>query len=471
MRLALQQIAGMIGARAPEEGAEAAAGGYSIDSRTLRPGELFFALRGGCSDGHEFVQAALDGGALAAVVEQGRLAPSARLLEVPDPKAALQKLAAEARRQWGGRIVAITGSNGKTTTKEITSALLATRFRVDKSEGNLNNDLGLPLSLLRMKEASEVGVMELGMNHAGELRELAAIAAPQIGLVTNVNLVHLEFFRSVDEIALAKRELIEGLPADGAAVLNADDERVSRFADFHRSRGPAAPVVSFGVENTADVRAVGIQDLGLKGTRFRLEACGQEFFTPLAGRHNLYNTLAALAVARALGLAPVYLSDAVAGLRPARLRGEILEADGIQIINDCYNSNPRAAEMMLDLLATLVARRRVAVLGEMLELGENSEALHRQVGRKAAQAKLSMLAGVGGAARYLVEEAVGEGFPSSAAWFFQDAAQAGEHLRTVFQPGDAVLFKGSRGVRLEKALQAVIESLESSAVPLTPGQR
>jgi UDP-N-acetylmuramoyl-tripeptide--D-alanyl-D-alanine ligase len=270
--------------------------------------------------------------------------------------------------------------------------------------------------------------------------------------VTNVNAVHLEFFNSVDAIALAKRELIETLDAEASAVLNGDDERVRAFKELH-----AGQVIIFGVDRPADMRAIDVQDLGPAGTRFRIEDCEAEFHTPLPGRHNLYNTLAGLATAWALGVRPQDLVEAVAALHPVRMRGEIQHIGPYQVINDCYNSNPRAVEVMLDLLASVPAPRRVAVLGEMLELGENSEALHRQVGRKvgrqALRNKIDLLAGVRGAARYIVEEAVQEGLAAGNAHFFPDSPAAGEFLKNALQPGDAVLFKASRGVRLEQALE------------------
>jgi UDP-N-acetylmuramoyl-tripeptide--D-alanyl-D-alanine ligase len=442
MRLSWEEIAQWTGAAAPAgKNLTRRAEGYSIDSRAIRPGEVFFAVRGQ-RDGHDFAGAALAGGAGAAVVARGLLREQARLLLVPNPKAALQQLARRAREKWGGLVLAVTGSNGKTTTKEITAALLATRYRTAKTEGNLNNDLGLPLSLLRLADDAEVGVLELGMNHAGELRALAAIAGPNVAVVTNVSAAHLEFFASVDEIALAKRELVESLGPDGVAVLNADDERVGRFGEIHPGR-----VVTYGIESEAEVRAAGVEALGLEGTRFRLDGVGVEFHTPLLGRHNLYNTLAGLAAARALGIELETLVEAVAALRPAHMRGEILDVGEVRIINDCYNSNPRAAESMLELLAATPARRRIAVLGEMLELGGAAEPLHRQVGRKAAALALDLLVGVRGAARFLVEEA------GPNAVFVSDPAAAGEYLRGVLQAGDVVLLKGSRGVKLEQALE------------------
>ena len=461
MRLSLEQIASILGIALPASlDPYTLFEGYSIDSRTLRPADLFFAIKGE-QDGHEFLEAAFAAGAAAAVASHGPESLAGRLLVVSDPRAALQQLGALVRRRWERTVVAVTGSNGKTTTKEIIAALLATQCQVAKSEGNLNNDLGVPLSLLRMDEDADVAVLELGMNHPGEIRELAGMAQPNVGVVTNVNAVHLEFFHSVDAIALAKRELIETLDAEAFAVLNGDDERVRAFKELH-----AGEVIIFGVDQPADMRAIGVQDLGPAGTRFRLEDCEAEFHTPLPGRHNLYNTLAGLATAWALGVRPQDLVEAVAALHPVRMRGEIQQIGPYQVINDCYNSNPRAAEVMLDLLASVPAPRRVAVLGEMLELGENTEALHRQVGRKvgreASRNKIHLLAGVRGAARYIVEEAVQEGLAAGNAHFFPDSPAAGEFLKSALQPGDAVLFKASRGVRLEQALE-LLQKREGAA--------
>ena len=323
MTLSLEKIARFAGAQAPavENLPAVAAVGYSIDSRLIRPGEVFFAVRGEKRDGHQFVPAALAAGAAAVVAAHGPLRSADRLLMAPDPEVALQQLAARVRLEWGGRVVGITGSNGKTTTKEIAAALLSTRYQVAKTEGNLNNQLGLPLTILRMEREAEVGVFEMGMNHPGEIRSLAQIARPEVGVVTNVSAAHLEYFDGVDGIALAKRELIESLPPSGVAVLNADDERVSGFARFYRERAPAGRVVTFGIEKPAEIRAVGMEDLGPDGMRFCLESGAVEFTAPLVGRHNLYNILAALAVAEIFGLPLESLRAPVADLAPAHMRG------------------------------------------------------------------------------------------------------------------------------------------------------
>src|SRR6202049_5218008 len=306
MRWTVEEVAHVLGVT-PPGGLDALArlAGVSIDSRTVARGELFVAIHGPRHDGHNYVVAALDAGALAAVVAQDRAAGFAepvrsKLFAVRDTLTALQGLAQTVRTRWGRRLAAVTGSAGKTTTKEILAALLAARFRVLKSEGNLNNEYGLPLQLLRLEEADEAAVVELGMSHAGELKRLAEIARPDVGVVTRVAPVHLEFFASLDEIALAKRELIEGLAGrESVAVLNADDSRVASFAQVAPGR-----VLTYGVAEHADFRAESIQDRGLNGSEFDL--LGPEgrarLSLPLAGRHNIPNALAALAAASVWGV-------------------------------------------------------------------------------------------------------------------------------------------------------------------------
>ncbi len=280
------------------------------------------------------------------------------------------------------------------------------------------------------------------MNHAGEIRDLAAIAKPRIGVVTNVGYAHVEFFGSIEGVAAAKRELIEALPRDGVAVLNADDPRVARFGDGHPGR-----TVTFGFDEGADVRAEWMETTA-RGARFR--ALGIDFETGLTGRHAVSNLLAAIAVAREFGIAPQRLREPVRSFTVGKMRGERLQHNGIIIWNDCYNANPEAMESMIDVLSETAATRRIALMGEMLELGEASDALHRQVGRYAAQHGIDLVIGVHGSARALVDAAGG------GARFFEDAAAAGDFVRSIAQPGDAILFKGSRSVHIEQALERVL---------------
>jgi UDP-N-acetylmuramoyl-tripeptide--D-alanyl-D-alanine ligase len=373
-------------------------------------------------------------------------------LIVPDALAALQQLASKTRERWGGTVVGVTGSAGKTTTKDAIASLLNVQIRAGRTIGNYNNHFGVPLSILRLPDDCKAAVIEMGMNHAGEIRELARMAKPQIGVVTNTGWAHAEFFENgIEGVAMAKRELIEELPANGIAVLNADDERVREFSNVHSGRS-----ILFGISEDAEVRA---EDLRLcpDGAHFR--CLGVDFESPLAGRHGVSNVLAAIAVAWALGIAPERLRDAVRTLATGKMRGERSVHGGITVINDCYNANPEAMRSMLEVLRGTPARRRIAVLGEMLELGREAGTLHRDIGQFAAEQGIDALLGVRGAARFMVDGAIGAGLSGSAASFFDTPEEAGDFLRNYVRPGDAILFKGSRGVQVEKALERAFEDV------------
>jgi UDP-N-acetylmuramoyl-tripeptide--D-alanyl-D-alanine ligase len=422
--------------------------GWSVDSRTIQPGDLFFALRGPNHDGLEYVAEAFRKGAVAAVVDRDVEAAGV-LLRAGDSLTALQALGSRARQKWSGEVIAVTGSAGKTTVKDMIAHMLAESHTTAKTEGNLNNHVGLPLSLLRLDEAARVAVLEIGMNHAGEIRELARIARPQAGVVTNVGYAHIESFDSIDGIAAAKRELIESLPENGAAILNADDARVASFRKAHPGRS-----VLYGQSPAADVRAEEVEYTD--GVRFRVGEV--RFESALAGRHSVSNLLAGIAAAGVYGIPPAKLTERVRNLLPGKMRGQRLHHRGVLVYDDCYNSNPDAARAMLDVLADSPARQRIAVLGEMLELGRWAEPLHRDVGSYAAERGIHMLVGIRGAARYMLESAKKSGLRADAAFFFEDSAEAGRMVRCVAQRGDAILFKGSRGVRVERALEQFLFS-------------
>ncbi len=457
--MSIETIARMIGATlgvtptGPAVGATVA--GWSIDSRTVAPGDCFFALRGPNHDGQEFVPGVFERGAKLAIVERDVECDAPGLqFRVPDTTAALQNLGRSARQWWGGTVVGVTGSAGKTTTKDTIAALLATTFPTGRNMGNLNNHLGLPLSILRLPDESKVAVLEMGMNHEGEIWELAAIAQPQIGVVTNVGWAHTENFPDgIAGVARAKSELIQSLPQGGTAVLNADDVYVRGFSNRH-----AGPTVLFGFAEDADVRAEDVT-LTPEGAQFR--ALGVRFESQLAGRHGVSNVLAGIAVAHVMGIAPEKLRDAVRTLTPGTMRGERSIRNGITIINDCYNANPEAMFSMLELLRDTPASRRVAVLGEMLELGREAETLHRKTGRFAAEQGIHAVIGIRGAGRWMVDEAIAAGLSGGAALFFETPESAGEFLRTFLKPGDAVLFKGSRGVHVERALDRAFAEPEA----------
>jgi UDP-N-acetylmuramoyl-tripeptide--D-alanyl-D-alanine ligase len=461
MQWTLQEIAHALHAPHPASADPMArVAGISIDSRTIAPRQLFVAITGPNHDGHKYVEAALEKGALAAVVAANRIAEYSdsvrgRLLAAPDTLVALQELARAVRRAWGRRIAAVTGSVGKTTTKEILAALLGAKFRVLKSEGNLNNEYGLPLALLRLEPEDETAVVELGMSHRGELRRLAEIAEPQVGIVTRVAPVHLEFFSSVEEIALAKRELIEGLAGrDSVAVLNADDPRVSRFAEVARGR-----VLTFGLSASAQFRAETIVDRGAEGSTFDLISPQGRHSLELAlpGRHSVLNALAALAAASVWGIGAVEAAAVLPRLAVGEMRGRLLRfAGGFGVINDCYNSNPVALNAMIELLAqTPGYRRRVVAAGEMLELGQESLRLHAESGRHAVAQNIDWVVGVQGAAAGLVQGAAEAGLPADRTRFFASSAEASLFLAELLQPGDLLLVKGSRGVKMERIVEAL----------------
>jgi UDP-N-acetylmuramoyl-tripeptide--D-alanyl-D-alanine ligase len=449
MKLSLSKIAEFISATGDfpkDEVAEA----YSIDSRTVRQGELFFAVKGERLDGHDFVAAALERGAIAAVVredEAQRFADKSHLLGVEDTLVGLQTLATAVRKIWSKPLIGVTGSAGKTTTKEAIAHVLSARRRVLKSEGNFNNHFGLPLMLLKLEPEHDLAVIEMGMSHAGEIRALAKIAEPEIGVVTNVAPVHLEFFDSIAGIARAKYELIESLPSNGTAVLNADDEYVSQFGRDFKGR-----VIKYGIKSMADVRAENIKSRGTEGSEFDVVAAGTRdpVVLQLVGEHNVLNALAAVSVGLACGMKPSESVAALASLAPADKRGQVLQLGNITVVNDCYNSNPKALDAMVDALTTMKAARRVVVAGEMLELGPAGEEMHRESGRHIGEKKVDVLLGVRGLAQAMVDGARDAG---TRAEFVATPEEAGEWLASEARDGDVVLLKASRGVKLEKALE------------------
>jgi len=463
MRWTIAEVAGALGVGAGA-GLDPLArlAGVSIDSRTVRSGELFVAIHGPSHNGHDYVAAALERGALAAVVakrEAGRYSEAIRdkCFVVGDTFEALKQFARAVRESWGGKIAGITGSVGKTTTKEILAALLGAKLRVLKSEGNFNNEYGLPLTLFRLDETHQAAVLEMGMSRRGELSRLAAIARPDVGVVTRVAPAHLEFFSSVEEIALAKRELIEGLNGSGStAVLNADDPRVAAFGAFAPGR-----VVTYGIESPAFFSAAAIEDRGAAGSAFdyvspegrvRLEL-------PVPGRHAIYNALAALAAASVWNIGAAEAQKVFPTMRVPAMRGELLRfSNGAALINDSYNSSPAALHAMISVLAgTGGFRRRILAAGEMRELGASSPELHREAGASAAKTgKIDWVIGVAGDAEQIVEGAVAAGVSRARTRFFSASEDAAKFLDEFLAPGDVLLVKGSRGVKMERIVDALL---------------
>lgn len=455
--------------------------GFSIDSRSIEAGELFFALsqedyaragfNGTFEDGHSFIAEAFERGALCAVARIDRVreteslrAMRDRLLLVDDAIAALQQLARRVYESWARPVVAITGSAGKTTTKDLTAHILkATGRRVLKSERNYNNGLGLPLAVLQMvsegRKPSEIdlAVLEMGMSSpTGEIARLVKITPPDIGVELLVAPVHLEYLGTLENIAKAKAELIEGLKPGGTAVLNADDEFVIKMRALHDG-----PVITFGLENESDVTALDVDTSQFGENRFRLKTpLGEaEAMLPMAGEHNLMNALAAASVATCLGVAPALIARALATVRPPHMRGEVLDfAAGFTVVDDSYNSNPLSLLSMVRTLAETKARsrrRRIVVAGEMLELGPESIEMHREVGGEIARLGMDVLWGVRGFALEIVEGALSSGMSREATRFFESSEDAASALAEEIREGDLVLVKGSRGVRTDKVVSTL----------------
>ena len=473
----VEEITKEIGASLADEGAAQIAArepvGYSIDSRTIRDGEMFFAIRGENYDGHRFVAEALKKGAVAAVVSDefaSSASPTdrARLIAVADTLAALQQLASGVLGDWQGRVIGITGSMGKTTTKEMTASALARGGSVTKTTGNLNNAYGLPLSVLKMETDGaraadfDFAVFEMGMNHHGEISELTRIAPPDLGLVTVVAPVHLEFFSSVDAIAEAKAEMVGGIKPGGVAVLNADDERVARMRGMRTDIGYRL----FGISNPADVTARDIKAEGLNSTSFLLVTPRGEVEAALRvpGRHNVYNALAAAAVADFYEVPLDRIAEALFESSSPRMRGEVVRfQEGFTLIDDSYNSNPRAlVEMMTTVCANRDCLRRIVVAGEMLELGATGPELHREAGERAAELGVDLLVGVRGLAREMVEGARARGMSEQAAVFCETPEEAAEVLEREARAGDLILVKGSRGVKTEIVVQRMKQRFEQT---------
>ena len=444
--------------------------GVSIDTRTLAAGDLYVGIHGERFDGAAFAAAAIEAGAAGVVVPRGWVLRSGRpwsaggaeqvpprrvapvVIEVDDTTVALQALAHGIRKASGTKVVAITGSAGKTTTKEVTSEFLEARYRVVRNRGNFNNHIGLPLSLIELRQRPEMAVVELGMNHAGEISTLVRVAEPDVRVWTNVGEAHLGFFASLDAIADAKAEILEGAAPSTVLVANADDPRITaRIGAF------AGRVVTFGIEGGyADVRASAVVDRGIEGTSARVTTRhgAVEIATPLVGRANLANILAGIAVAEEFGVPLSSVAARAAHLRPAAHRGEVLRlANRVTVVDDSYNANPTATKKALEVLASGTAPRRIAVIGEMLELGDQSSELHEGVGRAAAGSKVDVLLAVGGApAKALADAAIAAGMAAANVHYFATSDEAADAAAALVTSGDLVLVKGSRGVKTDRVV-------------------
>ncbi len=433
-------------------------GGVSIDTRTLQPGRLFVAIRGERHDGHAFLADAVAAGAAGLLVERGSALPDAAralaILAVDDTTRALGALAAGHRASFRGALVAITGSNGKTTTKEMCAAILGSLAPCLATRGNLNNEYGLPLTLLERDATHRTLVVELGMNHRGEIARLAAIARPTVGVLTNVGTAHIEFLGSRDEIAREKGDLLAALPADGVAVVNGDDARALLQADRTRAR-----VLRFGLAADADVRAERITALGERGYAFDVLAAGEREAVHVAGlgEATVSNALAAAAAALATGCRLAEVGQGLAGYRPVGGRMEPLALPrNIIVINDTYNANPQSMELALRSLARLRGSSRgFAVLGDMGELGASADEAHRAAGRLVAELGLDFLFALGPRAQETARGALEAGMDASRVHVGRDHDALGSSLRALLRGNDWVLVKGSRAMRMERVVDAL----------------
>ncbi|HEX5216514.1 MAG TPA: UDP-N-acetylmuramoyl-tripeptide--D-alanyl-D-alanine ligase [Vicinamibacterales bacterium] len=437
-------------------------GSVSTDTRTLDADALFIALEGERFNGHDFLDVALERGATGLLIAENQASrrrgnkdasnPMHRqvsVIVVDDTLRALQSLARAVRRHSGAQVVAITGSAGKTTTKEVTAELLEARFTVFRNRGNLNNHIGLPLSLLELRQGPDLAVVELGMNHAGEIRTLVGIAEPEVRVWINVGDAHIGQFGSREKIAAAKAEILDGAGPETLIVANADDALVMRHV-----AGAAGRIVTFGESAKADVRATKVVDRGFEGTTADVvtPAGPVSLTVPLAGRAQLGNVLAAIAVATAFHVDLAEIAERVAALRPVARRGALSSLPrGVRVVDDSYNASPAAVQAMLATLAsTPTTGRRIAVLGEMLELGDASRDLHEACGRAAAAAGISELVVIGGAATLgTLAGAILGGMHGAHIRQFPTSADAAPVVASLVQPGDLVLVKGSRGTRTD----------------------
>lgn len=426
----------------------------STDTRKIKTGDLFFALTGENFDAHGFLHQAGQAGAGGLVVSRIDKFPSATPgILVDNTLAALQALAAFNRESCGVTVVGITGSTGKTTTKDMVASVLGTRFKTLKTTGNMNNEIGLPLTLLELDETYEAAVVEMGMRGPGEIDALCRLASPDAAVISNIGEAHLELLGSVSNIAAAKGEILEHIPPGGFALLNAESPFIIREAA--RCRGK---IIFFGIDQPGDITAENIRPEG-GGNRFTavFESLRAEFFLPVPGRHNVMNALAAIGVGMKLGLSEKEIADGLAAVTLTGMRLETIDTGSHKIINDAYNASPASTKAALQVLKeTAGARRKVAVLGNMLELGERAQAGHREVGETAAALAIDCLVTVGDLAVNIADGAAHKGLSGNRIFRCNDNQEAIGVLSKLLQPGDVVLIKGSRGMRMEQIVKSLI---------------
>ncbi len=463
MSITIEEVLRATGGRLLQGEERAFFQGISTDSRMVGEGELFIALKGPRFDGHHFALKALEKKAGGVVIEEDTTGDIRRngyrpkaVIVVKDTLRALGDLARERRRRYRIPVVALTGSNGKTTTKEMISACLETTFPILKTRENLNNLIGLPLTLLNLTEKERVVILEMGMNVPGEIRRLTEIAEPDVGLITNIQIVHLEGVGSLERVREEKGELFRRMRRDGTILVNQNDPHVIDLASEFSGQK-----ITFGVEKSADVMAKEIRLRGAEGTSFNLILEGEEIEVslPLLGRHFVPNALSAIAVASLFGIEVKKAKEALERFRPFPMRMEIIHLEGGKtLINDAYNANPRSMELALETLAEIKGKgRAIAVLGDMLELGDFTEEAHRQIGEKVEELSIDLLLTMGEKAPLVVESAVRHGFEPKRTRVMESHSEAISILKEVAQEGDWILIKGSRRMAMEKIVEGLTE--------------
>ena len=434
----------------------------STDTRTLKPGSLFIALKGECFDGHAFVGQAVCAGAAAVMVQDPAKVPGdAACIRVDDTLAGLKDLAAWYRGRFNIPLVAVTGSTGKTSTKEMIAAMFGARYHTHKNTGNFNNEIGLSHTLLALDHSHEASVVELGMNHAGEISVLSRMARPGIAVITNIGLSHIGNLGSRENILAAKLEILEGMAQDAPLVINGEDALLISAA-----QRMDRPVVRCGFSADHDVRAMDVHLLGEAGSVFTAVAgndqCEIKLNSP--GRHSVQNCLCALGAALSAGLTLAEAAEGLSNLAAAKMRLNLETTEfGTKIINDAYNASPDSVAAALAVLMEMDARRHYAVLGDMLEMGEYAETAHYDMGKKVAESSVDVLAAIGELSRHTAQGAKDAGMDGTKIFHCMEPNDAVIYLRTFLGPGDAVLVKGSRGMRLERIVDVLVNTQEEES--------
>lgn len=429
--------------------------GISTDSRKIKKGELFIPIKGLNFDGHDFIGKAIESGALASLSQYDLNTSDFTYIIVEDTQIALMRLAQYYRSKFNIPAVAVTGSSGKTTTKEMIASVLSESFNVLKNQGNLNNTIGLPISVFGIESHHDICAFEMGMNHPGEIESLAAIVKPDIAVITNVGTAHIEFLGSRENILEAKKEILKFFTNDDIAILNGDDDMLSTITSSNFQ------IIRYGINNKNDLHAQNIKQHGDEGMEFSMLLNGkmETFFVPLIGMHNVYNALCAIAVGLTMNMEVEKIKSGLAKFVPAKMRMEIFETqDGIKVINDCYNANPDSTSAAIEVLKDMPCKgRRVLILGDMLELGDYSEAGHRKVGEKAAESKIDILICIGERAKSISKGALDKGMNEEQIYHFGDNKAAIPILSSILLPMDTVLIKGSRMMKLEELAEFLRE--------------